>query len=147
MCHKRLIALLLSISMLLYSCYGYKEVIRSDKSVNKASDIYLNIDTTKYKLINIQDFESYYLADAILVNKHVQEKKDVTIYAYKMTLLESNETDQSIRVDKNQIYQFSKTVRNSGKTLTVIGITAIAIIIISVIIEHNENTMKIHPHE
>lgn len=144
---KHTISFYLSISILMYSCSSYKEVNITNKDVTKTNTIYLYFNKQYYQLTKVQNFSTYYLADAIIIDKPTQEKNNIIIYTNEMIILKTNQKISSIRINKDQIIKYAKITNNKGKVLTIIGLTAIAIVIISVIIEHEENKLKIHPHE
>jgi hypothetical protein len=131
----------------MYSCSSYKEVNITNKDVTKTNTIYLYFNKQYYQLTKVQNFSTYYLADAIIIDKPTQEKNNIIIYTNEMIILKTNQKISSIRINKDQIIKYAKITNNKGKVLTIIGLTAIAIVIISVIIEHEENKLKIHPHE
>ncbi|WP_430815518.1 hypothetical protein [Carboxylicivirga sp. RSCT41] len=144
---KRLTSILLSFSILLYSCSGYKEVTCTNKGVDKARSVYLHVDKRYYALDSIQDFTSYYSAKATLTEKEAIGKKSVTIFANKVGIEQTDQEFVHVLIDKSEVDHYSKTVRKSEKPLTIIGLAAIAILIVWVAIDHEENHMKIHAHE
>ena len=144
---KRLISMLISVAILSYSCSGYKEVIRNDKTVGKAKALYLYFDENLYTLNALQEFDNYYLADATLINNTEIREKSVIIYANDINIKSSDQNALSILIEKKQVYKYSKTVRKTEKPLTIIGLVAIAAIIIWVAVDNEENKMKIHAHE
>ncbi|MCU4175513.1 hypothetical protein [Carboxylicivirga sp. N1Y90] len=145
MISKNLLSVILAIIILLNGCSGYKEVIKSENSMRNAKEVYLYFNKNYYKLHEIIDFETYYSAKAIKIDKLTPQWKNLTIYSYDMTIVERTDNLLSIKINKTGIYKYSKTLKDADKTISIIGTIIIVAIIITAIVANEVNNMEVNP--